>query len=133
MAELKCTGKNVALFESLRAEGMTYKQIAERCGCSYQNVMQMMAKYKASQFRALTKERCIWDGLRNWLNENKMSNSELIRKRYGRNHVGQVAETLRRQMKGERQLKKDDIDFFRELTGLTYEELFCSNEKAGDT
>lgn len=120
--------RKVDEFESLRAEGMTYKQIAARCGCSYQNVAQMMAKYEADKFMPVSKDRCIYDGLRNWMNKNRIGNSELLRKKYGRNHTGGSAAKLRCQLRGEQPLKKDDIDFFRELTGLTYEELFCDVE-----
>jgi len=120
--------RRVDEFESLRAEGMTYKQIAAAYGCSYQNVAQMMAKYEAEQFRPLSKERCIYDGLRNWLNTNKIGNSEIIRRRYGQYTSGNAAAKLRGQLRGERPLKKDDIDFFRELTGLTYEELFVEGK-----
>lgn len=120
--------RKVDLYEEMRADGMTYQEIADACGCSHQNVSQTLARYRASQFRAFTKDRCCWDGLLEWLNDNRISLQELIRRRYGRNHTGSVGDTLRRQLKGERPLKKTDIDFFRELTGLTYEQLFCSQE-----
>ena len=116
--------RRVDEFESLRAEGMTYKQIAALCGCSYQNVAQMMAKYDADKFMPVSKNRCIYDGLRNWMNKNRVGNSEIIRMRNGQYTSGNAAAKLRRQLRGEQLLKKDDIDFFRELTGLTYEELF---------
>ena len=121
--------KKVEMYEDMRAEGMTYQEIAKACGCSYQNVSQVLARYNANQFRAFTKKRCCWDGLRDWLNDNRISLQELIRRRMGRNHTGSVADTLRRQLRGEQPLKMEDIDFFRELTGLTYEELFCSQEE----
>ena len=120
--------RKVDLYEDMRADGMTYQEIAKACGCSRQNVSQTLARYRVSRFRAFTKDRCCWDGLREWLNDNRISLQELIRRRYGRNHTGSIADTIRRQLNGERPLKKTDIDFFRELTGLTYEQLFCSQE-----
>lgn len=116
------------VYASMRADGMTYKEIAKACGCSYQNVAQTMARYKVERFRLISKEQCCWDGLRKWMNDNKVGNSELIRRRYGRNHNGSEMEKLRLQLKGKRILKKDDIDFLRGLTGLSYEQLFCSQE-----
>ena len=116
------------VYESMRADGMTYQEIAKACGCSYQNVSQTLARFKKSQFRPIGKSRCCWDGLRKWMNENRVSNAELIRRKFGRNHTGTEAEKLRLQLRGKRPLKKDDIDFLRGLTGLSYEQLFCSQE-----
>ena len=120
--------RKVDVYEDMRADGMTYQEIAKACGCSYQNVSQTLARYNAERFRAFTKERCCWDGLRKWLNDHRIGTMELIRRRYGRNLSGNSGEALRGKMKGDRPLKKADIDFFRELTGLTYEQLFCSQE-----
>ena len=105
----------VAVYEAMRAEGKTYEEIAKACGCSYQNVCQTLARYNANRFRPLSEERCCWKGLRTWLNENKISLNELIRRKYGRNHTGYVYDRMCRQLRGERPIKKEDIDFFREI------------------
>lgn len=120
--------RKVDLYEEMRADGMTYQEIADACGCTHQNVSQTLARYRVSSFRAFTKDRCCWDGLRNWLNDNKISLQELIRRKYGRNHTGSIYDRMHRQLRGEQPLRMVDIDFFRELTGLTYEQLFCSQE-----
>lgn len=117
-------------YAAMRAEGMSYMEIAARCGCSYQNVAQMLARRDMGKFRPFSKERCCYDGLRNWLNENQVCAMEIIRRRYGHNLNGSTKDSFRMKLNGQREIKKSDIDFFRELTGLTYEQLFCDQEEA---
>lgn len=116
------------VYEEMRAQGMTYAQIAKVCGCSTQNVAQLLARRGESKFRGVTPDRCRWEGLRQWMNENKCGPSEILRQKLGHNTTGNSAISLRQKLSGKRPIKKEDIDFFRELTGLTYEQLFCSQE-----
>ena len=118
-------------YAALRAEGLTYQEIAARCGCSRQNVSQTLSKQNLSQFRTLSKDRVHYDGLRDWLNENRVSVPELIRRLYGRNHRGYVMLRVRSILRGEVELKQTEIDSFRNMTGLTYEQLFCNREEDG--
>lgn len=112
-------------YAELRAEGLTYREIADRCGCSLQNVNAMLAKRQESRFRPLGKDRVVYDGLRNWMNENHMTVSEMVRQFYG--HSSTNRWKMDAMLRGE-SLRKKDIDFFRNLTGMTYEQLFCSQE-----
>ena len=116
------------VYAEMRAQGMTYRQIAEICGCTYQNVAQMLAKSDANKFKPVTPNRCCWEGLRQWMNENKCGPSEILRQKVGWASTGSSSKFLREKLSGQRALRKKDIDFFRELTGLTYEQLFCSQE-----
>ena len=116
------------VYEAMRAQGMTYAQIAKVCGCSTQNVAQLLARRGESKFRGVTPDRCRWEGLRQWMNENKCGPSEILRQKVGWASTGSSSKFLREKLSGQRALRKKDIDFFRELTGLTYEQLFCSQE-----
>ena len=102
--------------------GMSYKQIAEKFGLSYQRVQQILGGSKENLFRGFTKERCIYSGLRKWLNDNKVSICELTRRLYGNNCSGNINRT-RGMIKGKPELTKTYIDKLLKITGLTYEEL----------
>lgn len=111
-------------WEALRAEGATYREIAAKYGCSYQNVAQIMAKRNVKQFRAIKKTQCCFDGLRNWMNENRISISEVARRENGTNAGGCARSCLEKRLRGEQDMKRWEIEFFIDMTGLTYEQLF---------
>lgn len=105
-----------------REAGMTYQQIADKHGVSHQYVGMVVGKYDPKHFRFVTKEGCIYPNLREWMNENKISASELVR----RLHLEPVPENIRRLqrvMRGEN-ARKDYIDRLIEATGMRYEKLF---------
>ena len=108
---------------AMRERGMSFNQIAREMGCSYQNVAQILAKESKVHFRPFDDKRVIYRGLRQWLNENRVSIAELCRRYYGR-QGGNEALYLRERLNGKRTLNMYDIDFFRGLTGMSYEELF---------
>lgn len=117
-------------FEALRKEGMTYRQIAERCGCSYQNVAKYLAKRDESKFRAYTPQECKYDGLRNWMNENKIHRVDLAEILFGTRMI----ETWRRgpmrsRLTGETDFKQGEIENLINASGLTYEQLFHGGDK----
>ena len=111
-------------WEDLRAAGVTYKEIAARYGCSYQNVAQTMAKRNAKQFKAITEKQCCFEGLRNWMNENQISISEIGRRENGANMGSSSRNCLGKRLRGEQEIRRWEIDFFIDMTGLTYEQLF---------
>ena len=111
-------------WEALRAEGATYREIAKRYGCSYQNVAQTMAKRNVKQFRAITEKQCCFKGLRDWMNENQISISELARRENGTNMGGCARYCLNERLRGEHEMRMSEIEFFIDMTGLTYEQLF---------
>lgn len=102
--------------------GMSYQKIADKYGLSYQRVQQICGGSKENLFRGFTKERCIYSGLRKWLNDNKVSVCELTRRLYGNNCSGNI-NRIRGMLKGKPELTKTCIDKLLKITGLTYEEL----------
>ena len=108
---------------ALREQGMTYQQIADHFGISYQAVAQTLAKYNPNHFQYVTEAGCAYPGLRNWMNDNKAGRSELIR----RCHIESTHQNLSR-MRNYLTCKADPpkrvIDKILGITGLTYEEAF---------
>lgn len=117
-------------FSALRAEGLTYREIAKICGCSFQNVAQALAKENKNYFHIFGEDQVVYNGLREWLNENKITVTELVRQMYGYMIGGAEHERMRNRLKGKTQLRMEDIEFFLKLTGKTYEELFHNKEGA---
>ena len=112
-------------YAALRQSGMTYREIAEIYGCSRQNIAQRLTR-KTSSYKGYGETRCVYAGLRNWLNENSVCVSELLRRMYGENPASGDVSRCSRLLKGELSLRKPEIDAIIAVTGLTYEELFCS-------
>ena len=111
-------------FEKLLASGLNRREIAERYGCSRQNVDQMVARYNVNQFKGFTEEGCVYVGLRNWLNENKCSLSELLRRIHGRNVSTGTRTQYSERLKGKVKFTMPEINAILGVTGKTYEELF---------
>jgi hypothetical protein len=116
---------------SLRECGLTYKEIGEVTGTSKQRVFQLIGKIDKARFKPITEELCIYDGLRNWMNENRVSRAEFTRMMWGSLH--QVNhQRLREWLKG-KGMTMYSINKILTTTGLTYEEAFLggnNNEKA---
>lgn len=117
---------------SLRECGLTYKEIGEVTGTSKQRVFQLIGKNDKARFKPITEEQCIYDGLRNWMNENRISRAELVRMMYGTLHSS-CLDRLRGWLKGT-EMTMYSINKILAVTGLTYEQAFLrrknSNEKA---
>lgn len=112
-----------AIYMADRERGMKYHQTAEKHGVSRQAVAQACSKYSPGHFRPFTAEEVIYPNLRRWLNENKVSRSEFIRR------MGNVAATtnftnMKKWLSGENYPINRVIDSMLEVTGLTYEELW---------
>ena len=115
------------LYKSLRAEGLTYREIAARCGVSYQTVAQVCAKSNATQFRKITPTVCVYPGLRDWMNSNYVSRSELYRRMHDNSPcIGRAPYVIRERLSGKTFWRMDEIDRLLDITGMTYEELFRS-------
>lgn len=111
-------------YAALRAQGMTYQQIADRYGCSYQNIAQALAGSMCSRFRPISQERVVFDGLRGWMNENRCGTMELLKRVHGKYVNGSTGSAFREKLRGNTEFKKSDIDAIIRVTGRTYEELF---------
>lgn len=124
------SGKKSDLYRADRETGMTYKEIAEKHGVSFQMVCQACAKYNPKSFRYITEHACIFPNLRNWMNKNKVSPRELLR-RMGMEPNHGNASRLQTHLTGRSELRKRTIDMLIEITGMPYEELFALNGKKG--
>jgi transcriptional regulator with XRE-family HTH domain len=107
---------------ALRDKGLKYKEIAEIMGVSHQCVAHMCGKYNPSHFRMFS-DAVVYPNLRKWLNENKVSVMELIRR------CGYVPHTEEHNrftswMYGKNDPSKRTIDACLKVTGMKYEELF---------
>lgn len=105
----------------LRFKGQTYQQIAEQYGVSRQRIAQIVGK--PGRNRGFSEEECIYPGLRKWLNDRRMTKNELCR-RLGYKSLGCSVIRLSSRLNGQTELRKQDIDGFIRLTGLSYEVLF---------
>lgn len=115
------------LYKSLRAEGLTYREIAARCGVSYQTVAQVCARSNATQFRKITPAGCVYPALRDWMNSNYASRSELYRRMHdGSACIGRAPYVIRERLSGRTLWRMDEINRLLDITGMTYEELFRS-------
>lgn len=120
-------------FSALRAEGLTYKAIAQRFGCSEQNVAQALSKENKNYFHPFSEKQVTFEGLRKWLNENRVTITELLRQKYGYINGGNSRYYMASRLNGSARMNMDDIEFFLKLTGKTYEELFNNANSAGET
>lgn len=110
-----------------RKKGMTYQEIAAKYGVSYQAVAQAAGRHSPGHFRVFTTKSCIYIGLRNWLNDNKVSRAELMR-RMNVSIGGKTTDRIGRILRGDTYPNKNDIDLLLKVTGMTYEELFAEEE-----
>ena len=111
-----------------RLSGMTCREIAEKHGVSVQAVYQATSKYKETQFKEVTPEQCIYPNVRDWMNKNKVSRNELIR-RMGMATLPGTSNALGRHLKGTKYPLKQTIDKLLKVTGLTYEQFFYVGEE----
>lgn len=111
----------VSRYEELRRQGMTYREIAEAENVTRDAVIYTLYKYGNSTFRHVSPERCIYTGLRNWLNENECTITELVRRIYGRE---EEKSKYHRLLRGCSRMTMAEIDDIISVTGRTYEELF---------
>ena len=108
--------------EKLYESGMTHAEIGREFGISRQRVFQLIGGKTRHHYRIITKELCVYDGLRDWLNENRVSIGELTRRIYGEAHA--VARKRISDKLGGAIITKTYIDKILKVTGLTYEEAF---------
>ena len=114
---------------ALRAQGMKYRDIAQKVGVSFQYAAIVCGRADPSKFRPFSSETCIFPYLRQHLNAGHISRNELIR-RMGFTCSGEVNMKLGRILKGEQAPPKDWIDRMISATGLPYEQLFNDEDKS---
>ena len=107
----------------MKNEGKTYQVIADAFGVSKQRVYQLIGSGDVRFFRHISTKSCIYKGIRNWMNDNKISMAEFVRRLYGNYTPRNQANTIRR-LSGRVDAQKRHIDKILEVTGLTYEVAF---------
>lgn len=107
-----------------RRAGMTHREIAEKHGVSRQHVSQICSQYDPARFRVVKESGCIYPNWRRWMNNEKCSKYELLR-RMGLEPVPVNSVHLRCYMNGQSQPRKPYIDMLLKATGMTYEVMFA--------
>jgi hypothetical protein len=102
---------------------MTYKEVADKHGVSPQYVSVVCGKYNPDKFRYITEVGCVYPNWREWMNRNKVSGFELLR-RMGFEIGTNNSARLHSYMRGETSPRKHYIDKLLEITGMSYECLF---------
>ena len=106
----------------LRKKGRSCREIAAECGCSFQYAAQVISQ-KDCPFKGIDERRCIYRGLREWMNGTETGFAELGKRVYG----GKAADkktALYRKLNGGVELKLHEINRLIDITGRSYEELF---------
>lgn len=106
-----------------RKLGMTYREIAEKYGVTFQAVQYACTRDGDGSFRYVQPDEVVYPNLLRWLNENKVTKSELAR-RLGVKPGKQIT----RWLKGETSPSRKTINKFIAVTGMSYERLFATEE-----
>lgn len=115
--------KKWEIYRAERDKGLTYREIAEKYGVSHQCVAIACARFSPTHFRYITEKGCIYVNLRNWMNKNMVSISELAR-RMGYQGSATSSTRISEYLAGRSNPRKQFIDKMIEVTGLPYEKLF---------
>lgn len=107
----------------LYEKGYTQAQIAEKLGISKQAVSEALARRRINYFKPISEKQCKYRNIRKWMNENKVSIIEIVR-RFGllpntNNHA-----RVRRILCGDLEPRKIWLIEFSMITGLPVETLF---------
>ena len=106
----------------LAKEGIPIAHIAREYGITRTKVYDIIAETGQKHFRPVMPGRCIYVNLRNWMNKNRVSRDELIRR------MGlEVNDSTRNKVKnfvcGRVYPSTYEISLYMEASGLPYEEL----------
>lgn len=118
--------------DRLKRNGKTYQYIADLYGISRQRVYQILGKMDQRYFKIIPKEKVVFSGLRNWLNENKINITELCRRIFGNYHTVQ-RERLNTYLNGKHVMSMPMILKIIDITGLTFEQLFIGDNENGNS
>ena len=111
----------------LNEEGKSYAEIAAIYGISRQRVFQILRKGDKRYFRYISNRLVKYTGLRNWMNENKVSFNELTTRVFGYYHTEHYNRLFSRLRSG--CLSIPFIKKILEITGLTFEECFTEEDE----
>ena len=107
----------------LSEQGLSQTEIAKIVGVSKQRVAHIIGKYCPGHFVKLTKVQNVYPNWRNWMNENRVTRREFVR-RMGWKAEPSNTRLLSIWMSGKKYPQKKSIDLILKVTGLTYEQLF---------
>lgn len=119
--KMTASEKRKEQMREMYAQGMNFTKIGEAFGISKQRVYQLIGGEKP-YFIKITEKHCVYEGLRNWMNENAISIAKLTRAVCGCYHP-ETRGTISNALKGAN-TSKHTIDGILRVTGLTYEEAF---------
>lgn len=110
---------------ALRAQGMTYAQIADRIGISRQRVASICGRFGQGHYSGVFMRQWAYLNIVAWMTENRLTFSEFLR-RIGYDHPApNIIQRWRDIMIAKHDPRKRDIDRMIAVTGLNYETLFA--------
>lgn len=115
--------------QMLREQGLKHREIAEKLGVSNQYVSTVCAKCDPAHFRYVD-DSCIYPNLRNWMNENKITRREFLRRMGLMPYTGNY-ERFTSYLRGDNYPRKPYIDKMLAVTGMTYETMFYTEVDNG--
>lgn len=110
-------------FLAARELGFTHSQIAKMHGVSRQYVAAVVGKYRPESFKIVAENQCVYPGWRKWMNDNKISRSELVR-RMGNKSEPSAIKRLSDYMRGDAWPSRPVIMKLLSATGLSFQEMF---------
>ena len=115
------------IYRAERDNGLTYRQIADKYGVSTQLISQYCSRYQPARFRPLSEKKCPYVNLREWINVHQVTQREMTR-RLGYEALPENSSRFSGYISGKVNPPKPIIDRFIAVTGLTYEQLFETDE-----
>ena len=113
----------------MRLSGCTYKEIAEKFGCSSQRIHQIIPDTdRNTAWVHQLADICVYKGLSEYIKKNNMTLSaftEILRP----NYKGYNTSRIKGWISGVRDFGISDIRKILELTGMTFEECFALKER----
>ena len=115
----------IAQAEEMRKQGMTYREIGECFGVTYEGIRLVLAHMEPQEryFRAVTEKRCIYPGIREWMNQEKISPRRLAAMMGYSTYTG-VVRSLGDRLSGRAEIRIGDIRNILRISGMTFEEAF---------
>lgn len=113
--------REAAMIE-MHEKGMSYTDIGKEFGLSRQRVFQLIGGKDKTHYQGIKPENCVYEEIRKFLIENRMSIAEFSRRVYGDNQPKHKLR-LSSALKGSN-TSKMVIDGILDVTGLTYEQAF---------
>lgn len=119
------TKQRIQAANEMRSNGMSYREISNVLGISFQRVHFLLLgedKSGATHFSRIKESACPYYNLRNWMNENRFGRTKMMA------HIGLTQhQTFRNYLAGSSAIPKKYIDAILQVTGMTYGECFATD------